>query len=222
MTGTGSDAGGQGVPQQPQRLLVAPLDRGVGHLEAGHLDPAGVVALDHRAIDGRPSVSATSWAQALASSRRSLPTASTRATAAAGADPTPGCLNSGLHEGAPCRSPTSRPCSRRRTAPAARAASSSDLPLTPPGCASTSTTSSPGSASRSQLVGDRLGGVRHVRATTITGVPPNRDGLASPVTRPGSRPTARRSCTSASGSADPHGGDRGRTARSRQQRPRGR
>ena len=66
-------AGRQRVPQQPQRLVVAPLDRGVGDLEAGHLDPAGVVALDH--LDGRrcPSVSATSWLHALASSRRSLP-----------------------------------------------------------------------------------------------------------------------------------------------------
>ena len=45
-------AGGQRVAEQPQRLLVAPLDRGVGHLEAAHLDPAGVVALDHGAVDG--------------------------------------------------------------------------------------------------------------------------------------------------------------------------
>lgn len=92
-----------------------------------------------------PSTSAVNWPQAEASSRRSLPRASTSAWQACGEALRPAARNS-------LRTKASRSAGlvslahATSLAPALRAASSSALPLGPPACTSTSAISSAGAA----------------------------------------------------------------------------
>src|SRR5271157_6214563 len=160
-----------------------------------------------------PSVSAASWPQAAASSRRSEPTASSSARAAPSSARWPARRNSALTKSSRSANLVSFGHSITR-APAALTPASNSLPLAPPACVSTRTTSGAGffaylasSAATSLLA-------FWAARTTSTQPPPNSEGEVSDSSSPGPSSAPSRSWTSPPSPASRAAVIRSRTLRS--------
>jgi hypothetical protein len=142
-----------------------------------------------------PVVSATSWLHAAASSRRSLPTASSSARSPPSSAFRPARLNSPRRKSSRSPNRLTGGQSTRLAPPLTRLASSC-LFLAPPEWVRTSTTSGPGWAAwRASSAATSL--MASCMDLTMTRhPPPNSDGAVSPVRSPGLRSAARTSCTS--------------------------
>src|SRR5580704_4454994 len=142
-----------------------------------------------------PVVSADSWLQAAARSRRSLPTASSRARRPASSALRPACRNSPRRKS--IRSPKRLIVgqSTRRAPPLTRSASRA-LFLAPPACVTTRNTSGGGDLASLTSSALRSFVASCADLTTTMQPPPNRDGAVRFDRSPAVRPAAATWCTS--------------------------